>query len=611
MKVSRTEALGLGLLFVIFTWFTWRGMTMFFSGDDMMNMYRSWDTNGWLLARAQVLIWEPVYRPVGAAIYRLFYDSVGFHPQPLYVFCWLLLALNVFAGYFFFRETTATVAAALTALSLVLIHGSFTDLYYSAGTIYDRLCFLFTTLAVIVYFRFRRQASWRSLGLICLFAILAMGSKESGVALLPILLCCECIFFVPDVLRKRAIASWFRQTAPLFSTLAALSLIFVLGRVDRTPELMTNASYQPHGGLTGWMNHVAQYFGMLAYGHVRFTITTAGILLLVMAAVAIAIRSRTMLFGWVFFVISVTPVALITSRPAYVLYLPDLGLGLFFAGAIAWITGPVTRKFAYAGTLVFVLVTIAIAWFHLRNWAPPWNPRTSPEMRLTEQFRREYAALPPTSKLLFVSDEFPFDAYDLLFNLRLLYRNKSIVVYRLQAPPDQRPDPSSPPAYDHIFAAENGRYVELDLRNPSESVRLNVLRDYPVSREMDMAKVDHSAYVVSGLKDVESDQPTRWTDPHARFKFKLDSIPKVFTAKFWLPEVVAAPTGRTVSILLNGRELETLPLDKPGMNEVSLPVPPSIIQVNGYTFVEMNVANPYTDADHVQYGVLLLRAGFK
>src|SRR5580700_7038551 len=106
MRLSRTEALGLGLLLVIFTWFTWRGMTMFFSGDDMMNMYRSWDTNGWLLARAQILIWEPVYRPVGAAIYRLFYDAVGFHPRPLYVFCWLLLGLKVFAGYLFFREMT-------------------------------------------------------------------------------------------------------------------------------------------------------------------------------------------------------------------------------------------------------------------------------------------------------------------------------------------------------------------------------------------------------------------------------------------------------------------------------------------------------------------------
>ena len=203
---------------------------------------------------------------------------------------------------------------------------------------------MFTATAVIVYFRFRRQPGWGSFGLICLFAILAMGSKESGVALLPILLCCECIFFVPGVLWRRAAAAWFRQTAPLFGTLAVFSLIFVLGRVNRTPELITNHTYQPHASLTSWVNHVAQYLGMLAYGHVRFTATTACILLSVMAAAAVAVRSRTMMFGWVFFIISVTPVALITSRPAYVLYLPELGFGLFFAGAIAWLTGPVDSE---------------------------------------------------------------------------------------------------------------------------------------------------------------------------------------------------------------------------------------------------------------------------
>jgi hypothetical protein len=611
MRLSRTEALGLGLLFVIFTWFAWRGMTMFFSGDDMMNMYRSWDINGWRLARAQFIVWDPVYRPVGAAIYRLFYDAVGFHPQPLYIFCWLLLALNVFAGYFFFREMTETIAEALTALSLVLVHGSFTDLYYSAGTIYDRLCFLFTTAGVIVYFRFRRQPSWPSFGLISLCAILAMGSKESGVALLPIVFCCECIFFIPDEWRRRAVASWFRQTAPLFGTLAALSLIFVLGRVNRTPELIATSSYNPRVSLTVWTNHVAEYLSMLAYGHVRFTVTTACILLVVMIAAAMVIRSRAMMFGWIFFVISITPVALITSRPGYVLYLPELGLGLFFAGAIAWVTEPIARKFPQTGVITFLLVTAGMTWLHLSNWPPPWNPRTSPEKRLTEQFRRDYPTLPPNSRLLFVSDDFPLDAYDLLFNLRLLYRDKSIIVYRSQASPEQRPDPARPPAYDHIFAAENGRYVELDLRNAAESIRLNILRDYSVAREMDMSRADHSAYVVSGLKDVESDQPARWTDPRARFKFKLHEAPTIFTAKFWVPEVVALPSGRNLSILLNDRELGAVSLDKPGMNEVRYSVPPNIVRENEYTFVEMNVTNPYVDADHVEYGVVLLRAGFR
>ena len=76
MTLSRTERFGLGLLLLIFTWFTWRGMTAFYSGDDMMNMYGAWMLNPWRLAKAQILFWMPVYRPLGAAIYRVFYAAV-------------------------------------------------------------------------------------------------------------------------------------------------------------------------------------------------------------------------------------------------------------------------------------------------------------------------------------------------------------------------------------------------------------------------------------------------------------------------------------------------------------------------------------------------------
>ena len=111
------ERLGLALLLLIFIFFTWRGMTMFFSGDDMMNMYRAWDMSVWQLAQAQVMLWMPVYRPVGDAIYRLFYEVFGFNPAPLYGFCWILLAANVIAAYRVFRAVTSPVRA-LTSLSI-------------------------------------------------------------------------------------------------------------------------------------------------------------------------------------------------------------------------------------------------------------------------------------------------------------------------------------------------------------------------------------------------------------------------------------------------------------------------------------------------------------
>src|SRR4051794_40092364 len=151
MTLSRTERLGLGLLLTIFTWFTWRGLIMFYSGDDMMNMYGAWSLNPWRLAKAQILFWMPIYRPLGGGIYRVFYSVFGFHPEPLYIFCWLMLAANIVLAYRFFRVLAGTATQALIALSLTLVHGSFQDLYLSAGTIYDRLCFLFTVLGLATY----------------------------------------------------------------------------------------------------------------------------------------------------------------------------------------------------------------------------------------------------------------------------------------------------------------------------------------------------------------------------------------------------------------------------------------------------------------------------
>ena len=53
---------------------------------------------------------------------------------------------------------SSTAAEALIALSLTLVHGTFQDLYLSAGTTYDRLWFLFTAAGLIVYAEGRDMA---------------------------------------------------------------------------------------------------------------------------------------------------------------------------------------------------------------------------------------------------------------------------------------------------------------------------------------------------------------------------------------------------------------------------------------------------------------------
>ena len=612
MNVSRTERLSLAALLAILTWFTWRGLTQYYSGDDMMNMYGAWKLNPWTLAKAQLFFWMPVYRPAGGAVYRLFYAAFGFHPEPLYVFSWLLLVVNAVLAWRWFRAISASAAVALIALSLTLVHGTFQDLYISAGTIYDRLWFLFTVLGLTLYarrdWRFRLSVQ-AQLG-ICLLCILSMSSKESGVALPVLLGLYELIFHFPEVRRQRALRAWLRDVAPLFATLAVISLVFVLLRVRHTPELATTPAYRPHASITLWLTRVADYLSLLTYHHVTFTIPTCALFLALLTAAAVLLRNREMIFGLAFFVVTITPVALIANRPGYVLYVPDLGLGLYFAAALGLLIGRIPLPHKARDFAAFALIALAVTWFHQRNWPAPFDSEYSPERRLAEQLRRDYPKLPPQSKLLFVSDAFPKPAYDLLFTVRLLYQDDSIVVQRLDAPKDQQPDPQQPLAYDHVFVSSGSGYLELDNRDYAESVRLHILRDYAVGREMDARRRDFDAYVVAGVGEGDPGNPTRWTTPRATLKFDLYPAPARFTAKFWLPDFVAKTPGRTLSVLVNGKEIGTQPLNKEGMNELSFPVAPGQITPNGFTLVDMNVANPYKDPAGQEFGVVLLRAGF-
>ena len=590
---SRGERIALAVLLAIFTWFTWRGLTFFFSGDDMMNLHAAWIVNPWRLWRSLIEIWLPIYRPLGAVVYRVFYSIFGFHPLPLYIFCWLLLAANVVLAWRFLRTLLPPHYAALTALSIVLVHGDFQDLYLSAGTIYDRLCFLFTVLGLTIYARMQTP---RDQVLVCLTCILAMDAKESGLALPALLACYEFLF--------RPWKTRFKQIAPLYAALALISLLFVFGRVRHTPELTSNPAYGPHASISLWLTRLSEYFAILAYKHLSFANLTTAALIVAMIALALILRNKAMVFGWFFFVITITPVALIASRPGYVLYVPDLGLGIWLAALIWQLTK------ARLPALSFAIVTALVLWFHLRNWPPPFNPNDSPELRLTEQFRRDFPNLPKGAKLLFVNDDFPKQAYDLLFNLRLMYHDHDIRADRVEGPPDQQPDPKHPVTYDHVFAYESGRYAELDNTNPAESQRLHILKGYTVGREMSFENHDYAAYLVSGVMDGESATPFRWTTPQAKLKFDLYPAPAILSTKFWVPDFVAKGGVRTLHILVNGKPVADYPLTHDGTNEPSFDVPAAAIAKPGFSIVEFNVENPYKDPGGTEFGVVLLKAGF-
>jgi hypothetical protein len=191
-----------------------------------------------------------------------------------------------------------------------------------------------------------------------------------------------------------------------------------------------------------------------------------------------------------------------------------------------------------------------------------------------------------------------------------MYDDDTIMAFRLNAPQDQQPDPNNPVRYDHIFVNYGGYYQELDARDPAAAIRWHILKDYSVGREMDMSRRDHSAYVVSGVMDYDGLDSTRWTEPQAKFKFEVYPAPATFTAKLWVPDFIAKTGAAIMTISVNGRAIGATPLLRDGMTEVSFPVSAHEITRDGFTFVDINVANPWKDQSGIKYGVLLLKAGF-
>ncbi|HLW76203.1 MAG TPA: hypothetical protein VKS01_04440 [Bryobacteraceae bacterium] len=60
------------MIATIAAWFfarTWRGLRVFYNGDDMMNLYEGWKLRPLHLLMANLTPFSKVHRPFGAALY--------------------------------------------------------------------------------------------------------------------------------------------------------------------------------------------------------------------------------------------------------------------------------------------------------------------------------------------------------------------------------------------------------------------------------------------------------------------------------------------------------------------------------------------------------------
>jgi hypothetical protein len=198
VKAAPTRRLHPGLVrFAIAAWLLlhcWRGLLIYFSNDDIMNMYWAREISLGRLMLSVLVPFTTVYRPTGSLFYRCLYAVFGLHPLPFRIVFYELLLLSLMLLYKLVLALTGKRAAAALAAFVASFHGHYSDLYLNNGTIYDVLCACFYLGALYYYVSIRSQDRYlrpSELAVLYLLATAALNAKEMAATLPAVLLLFE------------------------------------------------------------------------------------------------------------------------------------------------------------------------------------------------------------------------------------------------------------------------------------------------------------------------------------------------------------------------------------------------------------------------------------
>jgi hypothetical protein len=631
----------LGGLFIacFFLFFTWRGLLLYYTGDDLMNLYGYWSKPLSDLVQSNIFFWTPYYRPFGGIVYRTLFAVFGFNPHPVYVVFYAAMLLNLWLAYLMLSRIGGSKEVGAIATLLWAFHGKLDYLYYNAGSMYDVFCFLFFSLALSIYLKTRLQGRfpgvWGTLGfLACL--VCSLNSKEMGATLPVIVLLYELIFHTPDFRSLRALIRWsFREGR--MALLGALCVLIYIPAKLGAGGLAQDIAYVPSYTWARWMEDTGNYLGDLFYqnnsslplGVTPLSPLGVAVFFGVLIAIALWMRSRVLWFGLLFFTITLLPVSFIPARVGFVLYLPLAGLALYAAVCLVRFKEGLWRLISQAfdqsstaaspisaSIALFLATVLVIGTIDFRNWPPAPDPQHSPYKNTIAEFSRLYPSLPHGSKLLFAHSALDYN-WDMVFLLRLYYRDTDIFITEINGPEGQRIPLNRLPHYDHIFDYVDGRYLELDNADASLSVQLHLLKvanpDYTFGEAMTIGKPGASQYVVKGVLVGDPKSDGFWTLDEPELQFRLSSVQHhVFRERFYLPMDTLRQTGPLlVDYYVNGHLLDQARFAKEGEVTYQHQVPAEWLKADSLTTVRMRVRNPYiAPRDGARLGVLLRSAAF-
>ena len=430
---------------IIATYFlllTHPGRAAYFDKDSLMNIAFLHGYGrvplGMILTQA-LTVFTPEYRPVGGLYYRTLFALFGFNPLPFRVATFVLLGLNLVLAARWCRELTDSRFAAAATTLLFSFHPAMVALYYADGTSYDVLCLFFTLLTLGQYVRVRhahRFLTTHNLLIVIALYGAALGSKEMAVTLPGVLILYEGVY-------HPHLRDWRQRFVPI----VLLTLMTVLCMIWKTmvPNPMTiniNQGYTPHLQPAYIGHQYLRYYQLLLLND-YLTANVLGTSLLLALVLALALRNRAMLFGFLFANLTLFPVCVIPARPGFVWYMPVLGWALYWGSATELFSARLTSllmsrgerprpriattvQMAVLGSLVVVLYVLQAR--IATNLSLSFIPEQRALRTLLAAARSASPTLPPGSRILLESNWVEEDPWMPLFLFRLAYRDSSIWV---------------------------------------------------------------------------------------------------------------------------------------------------------------------------------------
>lgn len=419
----------------------WKGLLIYFTGDDMMNLYQAWALPAWKIFAANLSPFSTVYRPFGTAVYRVVFALAGWRPLEFRVVVYAFLLLNIWLVYRVARRLTGSAEIGVLAALLFSYHRNLMDLYLNNGTLYDVLACAFFLLAL----EFFLQSRWVWF---LVSYVVALNSKEMAAALPLVLLAYVMIY------RRRP--HW-----ALWASIAITGAAFVAK--TSAPAFAGIPDYHLHLTLRQFFTTTRPLLGELFYLANPPNAAWTMLLFAAVWGVAAATRSKPLLLAAAFLTLTPLPANFITYRGFFVMYLPLAGWAMYFAIALVegrnWLwkklwKRPPLAPGSWEPERIGLFVLTAYVLFAVQAANPHRSfdeiDPSKANIRTLKLALEEHPQLRPGARILLLHDPFPREYYDPLFIARLNYGDVTLSVDR------DRPQGEQP--YDLVLDYDGGRY---------------------------------------------------------------------------------------------------------------------------------------------------------